>query len=959
MKVSTKLTILFSTIIIFVGLVPSYFFYNSTIQQLEESITGKLEGMATDAMNTADQMFYERYLDIKMLAADPVITSRDSTAKQITDRLLAYKNGNPSYLSLSFYDLNRTMIADTAGIDIGVQHSLADYWPDVLAGKSFVSNLSDSESLGKAVLHFAAIVKNREGIPVGLVVSRISPESFGGILKEHINEYNLGDVASVELLDRDGLIVYSSSHQANMFKKEVSHEWGVIKEFLDKGASSGEIIKHSEEELLAFAREPGHLDFKGNDWVLLIEIPEQIAFASVRELSNRSKLILLAIALLVFPVVFLFSRTIVRPISRLRDASTEIGMGNLDVRIDINSNDEIGELAASFNWMTNALLEANDARDKVRGKLLKSRASLRAIMDNSPYMIWLKDTDGRYLAANVEFLKATGQTQLNEVMGKTDLDLWPTLAEKFRADDDEVMSTRQQKLLVEYAPNGKGEMSWVETFKIPVVDKNGKLLGTTGFALDITERRRMEHELKRDAHQFEALLNINEVGGTLPEKEFLRFGLDWTEKLTGSKIAFLHFVKEDQETIELATWSTATLETYCQAIYDNHYPVAQAGIWADCLRQFRVVIFNDYAGYVDKRGLPQGHSALQRLISVPIIEEGLVRMILGVGNKETDYDEDDVKVVQLIGNDLWRIARRQRTEADLKQNLEQQRLLNKKLEEAQSHLLQSEKMAALGQLAAGVAHELNNPLGFVNSNLGVLENYLNDIFTINAAYEDAGNSIGNFGSAIERFHKLMQEKDYDYIKKDIFQLMAESKEGLLRMRNIIQDLKSFSRVGEEGWQWADLHKGLDSTLNIVWNELKYKCQVNKEYGEVPEVYCMPPQLNQVFMNLLVNAGQAIDEKGAITIRTGTLGKEVWVEVEDTGKGIPPDLLNRIFEPFFTTKPVGVGTGLGLSLSYNIVQKHNGRIEVKSTPGKGTTMRVWLPVNQDNASQPEETDVVTG
>jgi two-component system NtrC family sensor kinase len=145
-----------------------------------------------------------------------------------------------------------------------------------------------------------------------------------------------------------------------------------------------------------------------------------------------------------------------------------------------------------------------------------------------------------------------------------------------------------------------------------------------------------------------------------------------------------------------------------------------------------------------------------------------------------------------------------------------------------------------------------------------------------------------------------------------------------------------------------LHQGLDSTLNIVWNELKYKCQVNKEYGELPEVYCMPPQLNQVFMNLLINAGQAIDEKGVITIRTGTLDKEVWVEVEDTGKGISPDMINRIFEPFFTTKPVGVGTGLGLSLSYSIVQKHGGRFEVKSTQGKGTTMRVWLPVKPDDA-----------
>lgn len=955
MKISAKLAFLFSTIIIFVGLVPSYIFYASSIKQLEESVTGKLEGITADAMNTTDQMFYERYLDIKMLASDPVITSRKSTAKQITDRLLVYKNGHPAYSSLSFFDLNRIRIADTAGLDIGVQHAVSEYWPEISAGKNFVTSLSKSESLGEVVLHFSAMVKDREGAPLGVVVSRLPLDAFGNILKEHIKEYNLKDDVSVELLDRGGLIIYSSRNKADIFKKLKSHEWGGIKEFLDKGASAGEFNNPSEEELLVFAKEQGHLDFKGNDWVLLIEMPEQIAFASIWELRDRSRLILLIMAILVFPFVFLSARAIVKPIRKLRDASAEIGMGNLNVRVDISSDDEIGELAASFNKMAGDLQGANDARDKAEEKLLKSRASLRAIMDNSPYMIWLKDTDGRYLAVNMTFLQATGRTEMNEVMGKTDLDLWPqALAEKFRGDDADVMSTRQQKLLEEYAFNGRGERCWVETFKMPIVDKSGQLLGTSGFARDTTEQRRMEHEIKRDAQQFEALLNIHEAGGSLPEKELLRIGLEWAEKLTASKIAFIHFINEDQQTVELVGWPAATMEKYCQADYDNHYPVTKAGLWADCVRQQRAVTFNDYAGYVDKHGLPEGHSALQRLICVPVIEEGLVRVILGVGNKETDYAEDDVKIVQLIGNDLWRIVRRQRTEDELKQNLEQQRILNKKLEEAQSHLLQSEKMAALGQLAAGVAHELNNPLGFVNSNLGMLESYLSDIFTINAAYEDAGNSTGDCGPAIERFNQLKQEKDYDYIKKDVFQLMVESKDGLSRMRKIIQDLKSFSRVGEEGWQWANLHEGLDSTLNIVWNELKYKCKVDKEYGELPEVYCMPPQLNQVFMNLLINAGQAIAEKGVITIRTGVLDKEVWVEVEDTGKGIPPDQLSRIFEPFFTTKPVGVGTGLGLSLSYSIVQKHHGRIEVKSTQGKGTTMRVWLPVKPDDVGEAEGT-----
>ena len=190
-------------------------------------------------------------------------------------------------------------------------------------------------------------------------------------------------------------------------------------------------------------------------------------------------------------------------------------------------------------------------------------------------------------------------------------------------------------------------------------------------------------------------------------------------------------------------------------------------------------------------------------------------------------------------------------------------------------------------------------------------------------------------------------KKSKFISQDIIQLLNESRDGLERVRKIVGDLRSFSRVGQIDWQWADLHKGIDSTLNIVWNELKYKCTVAKKYADLPEVYCLPSQLNQVFMNLLVNAAQAIEERGNITIRTGRQGdKEVWVEVADTGKGIPAENLNRVFEPFFTTKPVGQGTGLGLSLSYGIAVKHQGRIAVASEVGKGSTFRVTIPIHPD-------------
>jgi signal transduction histidine kinase len=269
----------------------------------------------------------------------------------------------------------------------------------------------------------------------------------------------------------------------------------------------------------------------------------------------------------------------------------------------------------------------------------------------------------------------------------------------------------------------------------------------------------------------------------------------------------------------------------------------------------------------------------------------------------------------------------------------QQELITK-LAEAHNQLLQSEKMASIGQLAAGVAHEINNPVGFVNSNLGTLQRYMQDMLQVLSAYE---NSEAELPAATRAaLAGLKQKIDIDYMRKDVGNLLSESMEGLQRVKRIVQDLKDFSHMEKQERQWADLEQGLDSTLNIVWNELKYKADVVKEYAGIPQIECIPAQLNQVFMNLLMNAAQAIEDHGRITVRTGLDGDDVWVEVEDTGKGIEPEYLGRIFDPFFTTKPVGSGTGLGLSLSYKIVQEHGGRIEVKSEPGKGAIFRVVLP-----------------
>ena len=365
-------------------------------------------------------------------------------------------------------------------------------------------------------------------------------------------------------------------------------------------------------------------------------------------------------------------------------------------------------------------------------------------------------------------------------------------------------------------------------------------------------------------------------------------------------------------------------------------------------------------------GFPPGHPPMKTLIGVPLRLGEVVKGVLYLADKQSTetlleetggnhvvrFDEEDEVMLNLFSDYMVRALERMELMALLQESNKllhrekaEQHALIGKLHDAQNQLLQSEKMASIGQLAAGVAHEINNPIGYVNSNLGTLRRYIEDVFAMLASYEQSEPLLASHPETAHRIKALRDKLDIAFLKEDIVALMEESGEGISRVKKIVQDLKDFSHVDESEWQWVDLHKGLDSTLNVVWNELKYKSEVVKEYGDLPEVECLPSQINQVFMNLLVNAAHAIEERGTITIHSGVQDDEVWVAISDTGKGIAPENLKRIFEPFFTTKPVGKGTGLGLSLSYSIVQKHHGRIEVASEVGKGTVFRVYLPVKQ--------------
>ncbi len=380
--------------------------------------------------------------------------------------------------------------------------------------------------------------------------------------------------------------------------------------------------------------------------------------------------------------------------------------------------------------------------------------------------------------------------------------------------------------------------------------------------------------------------------------------------------------------------------------------VASAGAALEALSnsEFDCALF-DYM-LPDGDGLSLMCSCRESGISTPVVmltgqrDERLIVELLRAG--ASDYLSKTELNSETLGHAVHTAIRLHRAE-------QQQRRAHSKLETAlrelqTSHeqLLQSEKLASIGQLAAGVAHEINNPVGYVYSNLGTLQKYIDSLFQMLEGYEQLESLVSPDNDVAQSLQKLKQELDVAYIKEDVRDLVSESREGIARVKGIVQDLKDFSHVDEAEWQWADLHRGLNSTLNIVNNEIKYKAEVVREYGELPVVECLASQLNQVFMNLLVNAAHAIEDRGVITIKTGQSNNRVWIAISDSGTGIEPAHLKKIFDPFFTTKGVGTGTGLGLSLSYGIIQKHGGSIEVQSEVGKGTIFTIYLPVQQPEA-----------
>ena len=336
-------------------------------------------------------------------------------------------------------------------------------------------------------------------------------------------------------------------------------------------------------------------------------------------------------------------------------------------------------------------------------------------------------------------------------------------------------------------------------------------------------------------------------------------------------------------------------------------------------------------------------------ISIPLrsLKNGIQRVSEGMW-EELQLNGSSPREILFLTNEFNRMQKSIRSKnnelevmnKELSHTLEQ-------LKRTQSRMIQSEKMASVGLLAAGVAHEINNPAGFINTNISTMSEYMevfNRIFdSLEELYRkvDEGDLEGS-AEILKKIRIIESEEDLPFLKEDGVQLLRESDDGIRRIKDIVKSLSVFSRPESGELVDSNINDIVKTALKLTFNELKYKCEVITDLGTLPTISCKPDQLTQVLINLLVNAGHAIEEQGTIHVETKTDGKTVSVRVSDNGKGIDPENLNRLFDPFFTTKDVGKGTGLGLYISNKIVENHNGTILVDSTPGEGTSFVINLP-----------------
>jgi len=566
-----------------------------------------------------------------------------------------------------------------------------------------------------------------------------------------------------------------------------------------------------------------------------------------------------------------------------------------------------------------------------RKKLLKSEQRFKLLFDSRSAIQLILDTaTGGIIDAN----KAAAEFYGWSVAELKQMSLWDidTLSQRGGIRERLCKKCDQTESIPAIHRLANGSIRDIEVFwnKIEIDDQEI----IHAIIHDITERNRLEM-----INAFR--LKLLDIADSRSVEELLTFTIDEAEKITGSSIGFLHLVEADQTTLSLQAWSTNTLQHKCKAEGKGlNYPLNNAGVWADALRKREAIIHNNYSSLESCKEIPEGHAEIERKIVIPVMRHQKIIAIFGVGNKQTNYENNDVKWMEILANHLLGIVAHKISEQEKALLLAQ--------------LQHTSRMEMIGQLAAGIAHEINNPLNFITLNAHTILEDFNDLRKLVDHHRriiKKGERIAALGEMVAQLREEESVYDIDDLLDSIPEALEKLQNGIERISTITNSMRSYSfKNDREQLSERDLNKTINEALVIAKHEYSEIAAVTLKLEELPPLVCNPSQINQVILNLIINASHAIKSQkrkspGQIKIKTWASGECICCSITDDGPGIPETVINRVFEPFFTTKEPGKGTGLGLSISYDIiVNKHKGSLSALSLAEGGTVFTLSLPAS---------------
>ena len=520
MKLLPKVVSIAIVIMLISEVIILYVTWTSNYRTLDLRIRESMQEMASSNMNKIDRTLFERTGDIKVIASDPVITSRDSSPQQIVERLIEYRDIYKTYVSLSFFDLNRVRIADTAGLNLGKQDE-HKYWDDILQGKSSISSdVGLDKSLGIPVIYFASPVKDKNNQPLGTVVTRMPVDMLHEILGKPGIMQQTPEQMHIDLVDGDGLLIYSNYNRKGMLIEEPPY-WEEVKNRSEEKTGTIEIYGHTdlEDSLLVFCREQGYLDFMGNGWTLALHIPTHIVFAPLTELRNKWILVLLPSTILAVIISLFFSFRLSKPLAELRESLAGVGKGKLDTRVKIRSRDEIGDLGDYFNKMAENLERTTTSisnlereiteRKQTEQELRETKERLHYLVGSSPAVIYTSEPSGDYgatfVSENVKMQFGYEPQQFTKDPGFWASHIHPEDTQRVFNDLPHLFEVDVHSYEYRFLHND-GTYRWIYDEMKLLRDPEGRPLEIIGYWADVTERKQAETAMNESLVEKETLL---------------------------------------------------------------------------------------------------------------------------------------------------------------------------------------------------------------------------------------------------------------------------------------------------------------------------------------------------------------------------------------------------------------------------------------------------------------------